>query len=218
MNSLISNNDEVSKEPAILMADRGVCCLRDVCSDYTAHYHIQQHHQLDKAARKHLKTQALRGTDIVPGVVSLCAMNLYLHGIGSTADANDPPVDRADALAQPSGRKFDMILANPPFGKKGGYTIVGDDGKISTEKQEYERDEFWATTANKQLNFLQHIVSELNVGGTAAVVLPDNVLFEGGAGETIRRELLKRCNVHTLLRLPTDIFYSKCRQKGRSTA
>jgi type I restriction enzyme M protein len=107
---------------------------------------------------KHLKTEAL-------------------HGIGSTKDANDPPVDRADALAQPSGRKFDMILANPPFGKKGGYTIVGDDGKITTEKQEYERDEFWATTSNKQLNFLQHIVSELKIGGSAAVVLPDNVLL-----------------------------------------
>ena len=102
-----------------------------------------------------------------------------------------------------------MILANPPFGKKGGYTIVGDDGKISTEKQEYERDEFWATTSNKQLNFLQHIVSELKIAGTAAVVLPDNVLFEGGAGEIIRRELLKRCNVHTLLRLPTGIFYAQ---------
>jgi type I restriction enzyme M protein len=174
-----------------------------------AHDYILQHYKLDKDQRRYLKTKALRGTDIVPGVVSLCAMNLYLHGIGSTADANDPPVDRADALAQPSGRKFDMILANPPFGKKGGYTIVGDDGKISTEKQEYERDEFWATTANKQLNFLQHIVSELKVGGTAAVVLPDNVLFEGGAGETIRRELLKRCNVHTLLRLPTGIFYAQ---------
>jgi type I restriction enzyme M protein len=174
-----------------------------------AHDFILQHNKLDKDQLRYLKTKALRGTDIVPGVVSLCAMNLYLHGIGSTADANDPPVDRADALAQPSGRKFDMILANPPFGKKGGYTIVGDDGKISTEKQEYERDEFWATTANKQLNFLQHIVSELKVGGTAAVVLPDNVLFEGGAGETIRRELLKRCNVHTLLRLPTGIFYAQ---------
>ena len=174
-----------------------------------AHDFILQHNKLDKDQLRYLKTKALRGTDIVPGVVSLCAMNLYLHGIGSTADANDPPVDRADALAQPSGRKFDMILANPPFGKKGGYTIVGDDGKISTEKQEYERDDFWATTANKQLNFLQHIVSELKVGGTAAVVLPDNVLFEGGAGETIRRELLKRCNVHTLLRLPTGIFYAQ---------
>jgi type I restriction enzyme M protein len=183
-----------------------------------AHDFISQHNKLSKPEMKHLRTQALRGTDIVPGVVSLCAMNLYLHGIG-TATSNDlsagasakedPPVDRADALAQPSGKKFDMILANPPFGKKGGYTIVGDDGKISTEKQEYERDEFWATTANKQLNFLQHIVSELKVGGTAAVVLPDNVLFEGGAGETIRRELLKRCNVHTLLRLPTGIFYAQ---------
>jgi type I restriction enzyme M protein len=181
-----------------------------------AHDFIQEHHRLDKAARKHLKTEALWGTDIVPGVVSLCAMNMYLHGIGGVAEASSfssgkggqrqdasATIDRADALAQPSGRKFDMILANPPFGKKGGYTIVGDDGKISTEKQEYERDEFWATTANKQLNFLQHIVSELKVGGTAAVVLPD------GAGETIRRELLKRCNVHTLLRLPTGIFYAQ---------
>lgn len=135
-------------------------------------------------------------------------MNLYLHGIGSAGD-DDPPVDRTDSLSQSSGKKFDMILANPPFGKKGGYTIVGDDGKMTTEKREYERDDFWATTGNKQLNFLQHIVSELKIGGTAAVVLPDNVLFEGGAGERIRRELLKRCNVHTLLRLPTGIFYAQ---------
>ena len=173
-----------------------------------AHDHIQAHHQLDKAARKHLKTQALHGNDIVPAVVSLCAMNLYLHGIGSTRNG-EAPITEGDALAKPSGRKFDMILANPPFGKKGGYTIVGDDGRISTEKQEYERDEFWATTSNKQLNFLQHIVSELAIGGSAAVVLPDNVLFEGGAGETIRRNLLKRCKVHTLLRLPTGIFYAQ---------
>ncbi len=185
-----------------------------------AHDHIQAHHQLDKAARKHLKTQALYGCDIVPSVVRLCAMNLYLHGIGGRSGV--PPLSpddkrrdaastltEGDALAKPSGRKFDMILANPPFGKKGGYTIVGDDGRITTEKQEYERDEFWATTSNKQLNFLQHIVSELAIGGSAAVVLPDNVLFEGGAGETIRRNLLKRCNVHTLLRLPTGIFYAQ---------
>jgi len=179
---------------------------------------IKAHHALSRPQVKHLKTEALRGTDIVPSVVSLCAMNLYLHGIGTATRSDlsavasvkeDPPVDRADALAQPSGRKFDMILANPPFGKKGGYTIVGDDGRITTEKQEYERDEFWATTSNKQLNFLQHIVSELKIGGSSAVVLPDNVLLEGGAGETIRRELLKRCNVHTLLRLPTGIFYAQ---------
>jgi type I restriction enzyme M protein len=189
-----------------------------------AHDFIQDHHKLSKPEIKHLKTEALWGTDIVDGVVRLCAMNMYLHGIGKVAEASSlsahgdqrrdasatlATIDRADALAQPSGRKFDLILANPPFGKKGGYTIVGDDGKISTEKQEYERDDFWATTSNKQLNFLQHIVSELKIGGSAAVVLPDNVLFEGGAGETIRRELLKRCNVHTLLRLPTGIFYAQ---------
>ena len=173
-----------------------------------AHDFIQGHHKLDKAALKHLKTEALKGNDIVPSVVRLCAMNLYLHGIGSASNG-DAPVTESDALGRASGAKFDMILANPPFGKKGGYTIVGEDGKITTEKQEYERDEFWATTSNKQLNFLQHIVSELKIGGSAAVVLPDNVLFEGGAGETIRRELLKRCNVHTLLRLPTGIFYAQ---------
>ncbi len=175
-----------------------------------AHDFISKNNKLEKAQRKHLSTAALRGNDIVPAMVSLCAMNLYLHGIG-TAVGEDSPITEADAdaLSKPSGTKFDLILANPPFGKKGGYTIVGDDGKISTEKQEYERDEFWATTSNKQLNFLQHIVSELKVGGHAAVVLPDNVLFEGGAGETIRRELLKRCNVHTLLRLPTGIFYAQ---------
>ena len=173
-----------------------------------AHDFIQANHDLDRAARKHLKTEALHGNDIVPAVVSLCAMNLYLHGIGSTSNG-DTPITEGDALARSSGKKFNLILANPPFGKKGGYTIVGDDGRITTEKQEYERDEFWATTSNKQLNFLQHIVSELAIGGSAAVVLPDNVLFEGGAGETIRRELLKRCNVHTLLRLPTGIFYAQ---------
>ena len=173
-----------------------------------AHDYIQANHDLDRADHKHLKTEALHGNDIVPGVVSLCAMNLYLHGIGSTSNG-DTPITEGDALARSSGKKFNLILANPPFGKKGGYTIVGDDGRITTEKQEYERDEFWATTSNKQLNFLQHIVSELAIGGSAAVVLPDNVLFEGGAGETIRRELLKRCNVHTLLRLPTGIFYAQ---------
>ena len=185
---------------------------------------IREHNDLSKPQVRHLKTEALRGTDLVDGVVRLCAMNMYLHGIGNVAEASrlnasgqkqsqrqdaSATVDRADALAHSSGRKFNMILANPPFGKKGGYTIVGEDGRITTEKQEYERDEFWATTSNKQLNFLQHIVSELKIGGTAAVVLPDNVLFEGGAGETIRRELLKRCNVHTLLRLPTGIFYAQ---------
>ena len=87
--------------------------------------------------------------------------------------------------------------------------IVGEDGKTSTEKDIIERDDFWATTSNKQLNFVQHIKTLLQIHGRAAVVVPDNVLFEGGAGETIRRKLLHECEVHTLLRLPTGLFYAQ---------
>jgi type I restriction enzyme M protein len=102
-----------------------------------------------------------------------------------------------------------MVLTNPPFGKKSSYTVLGADGKATSESQTYERDDFWATTSNKQLNFLQHVKSLLKIGGTAAVVVPDNVLFEGGAGETVRRRLLHEYDVHTLLRLPTGIFYAQ---------
>ena len=87
--------------------------------------------------------------------------------------------------------------------------IVGDDGKTTSEKDIIERDDFWATTSNKQLNFVQHIKTLLKTNGRAAVVLPDNVLFEGGAGETIRKKLLHECDVHTLLRLPTGLFYAQ---------
>ncbi len=173
----------------------------------SAHDQILAEHKLDRDQRKHLATEALSGIDIVDSVCRLCAMNLYLHGIGSSD--GEPPVAALDALASPSSDHYDMVLTNPPFGKKGGFVIVGEDGKATTEKHSYERDDFWATTSNKQLNFLQHIVSMLRIGGTAAVVLPDNVLFEGGASETIRRELLKRCDVHTLFRLPTGIFYAQ---------
>jgi type I restriction enzyme M protein len=102
-----------------------------------------------------------------------------------------------------------FVFANPPFGKKSSITIVGEEGKASKEKETYERDDFWATTSNKQLNFLQHVKSLLKQNGRAAIVVPDNVLFEGGAGETIRRKLLHECDVHTLLRLPTGLFYAQ---------
>jgi type I restriction enzyme M protein len=115
----------------------------------------------------------------------------------------------ADALAADPGERFDVVLANPPFGKKSSTMIVGEDGKTSTEKDIVERDDFWATTSNKQLNFVQHIKTLLKPHGRAAVVVPDNVLFEGGAGETIRRKLLHECDVHTLLRLPTGLFYAQ---------
>jgi type I restriction enzyme M protein len=104
----------------------------------------------------------------------------------------------------------DIVLANPPFGKKSSITIISEKtGKTESEKLTYEREDFWATTSNKQLNFVQHIVNMLKIDGKAAVVLPDNVLFEGGAGETIRKNLLERTNLHTILRLPTGIFYAQ---------
>ncbi|MCP4449812.1 MAG: N-6 DNA methylase, partial [Myxococcales bacterium] len=139
-------------------------------------------------------------------VARLCAMNLLLHGIGSQ---ESEPVLVRDSLAADPGDRFDIVLANPPFGKKGSFTIMGEDGKVSKDKDSYERDDFWATTSNKQLNFVQHIKTLLKINGRAAVVVPDNVLFEGGAGETIRRKLLHECDVHTLLRLPTGLFYAQ---------
>jgi len=100
-------------------------------------------------------------------------------------------------------------VTNPPFGKKSSITVINENGKASKEAVIYERNDFWATTSNKQLNFVQHIKSLLDIGGQAAMVVPDNVLFEGGAGETIRRKLLHECDVHTLLRLPTGVFYAQ---------
>jgi type I restriction enzyme M protein len=114
-----------------------------------------------------------------------------------------------DALQGESSKRFTMVLTNPPFGKKSSIAIVGEDGDIEKEDLAYERHDFWTTTKNKQLNFVQHVKSLLKVHGRAAVVVPDNVLFEGGAGEKVRRELLKECDVHTLLRLPTGIFYAQ---------
>lgn len=132
-------------------------------------------------------------------------MNLYLHGIGN----GDSPITQSDALARASG-PYRVILTNPPFGKKSSYRIVGEDGAIETERETYERDDFKFTTSNKQFNFLQHIMTALDVKGRAAVVLPDNVLFEAGAaGEGIRKRLLMNFDFHTLLRLPTGIFYKQ---------
>lgn len=159
----------------------------------------------DRAVNRRLREEMFRGYDIVPEVVRLCAMNLYLHGVGG----DKSPVIPADALANDSGERFDIVLANPPFGKRQSYRIVNQAGGIETERQDYVREDFTVTTSNKQLNFLQHIMTILRPGGTAAVVLPDNVLFEGGAGEAIRRRLLKDFNFHTLLRLPTGIFYKQ---------
>src|SRR3984957_6346815 len=172
-----------------------------------AHDYLVHHHRLDKAEKKRLKNGTLFGFELVDSVTRLCAMNLLLHGIGGELEENLPVVTK-DALAGKHG-EYEMVLANPPFGKKSSVTIVNEAGEQSRESLIINRDDFWATTSNKQLNFLQHIFTILKQHGRAAVVLPDNVLFEGGAGETIRRELLKQADVHTLLRLPTGIFYAQ---------
>ncbi|MCX8517374.1 MAG: N-6 DNA methylase, partial [Rhodoferax sp.] len=169
-------------------------------------YMVERHPNLGKDEKRHLKESAFVGFELVQATARVCAMNLLLHGIGSEKSV---PVRVGDALGADLGERFEVVLANPPFGKKSSTVIVGEDGRTSTEKDSIERDDFWATTSNRQLNFVQHIKTLLAIHGRAAVVLPDNVLFEGGAGETIRRKLLQECDVHTLLRLPTGLFYAQ---------
>ncbi len=174
---------------------------------FMAHnYIVHDNRNLTRDQQRHLRDDAFTGWELVQATARVCAMNLMLHGIGSEARV---PLRVADALAADPGERYQVVLANPPFGKKSSTVIVGEDGLTTTEKDIIERDDFWATTSNKQLNFVQHIKTLLDIHGRAAVVVPDNVLFEGGAGETIRRKLLHECEVHTLLRLPTGLFYAQ---------
>lgn len=146
----------------------------------------------DKEKREFLRNEALSGTDNTALVVTLASMNLYLHGIGTDRS----PIICADSLEKQPEKLFDVILANPPFGTRPAGSV------------DIQRDDFITETKNNQLNFLQHIMMSLRNGGRAAVVLPDNVLFEG-SGEAIRRKLLTDFNLHTILRLPTGIFYAQ---------
>jgi len=171
--------------------------------------YILHNYDLDREQLRFLRDHSFRGNEIVDNTARLCAMNLFLHGIGGADLSATPPIEVRDALLSEPSEKMNLVLANPPFGKASSVTFIGEDGRVSASDETITRNDFWATTSNKQLNFLQHIRSMLKVNGTAAVVLPDNVLFEGGAGETIRRRLLQECNVHTLLRLPTGIFYAQ---------
>lgn len=157
--------------------------------------------------RTHLRDEFAHGVELVDGTARLAAMNLLLHGIG---EANgDSLIEVKDALVADPGRRWSVVLSNPPFGRKSSLTMVGADGHEAREELEIERQDFVVTTSNKQLNFLQHIATILDINGRAAVVLPDNVLFEGGAGETLRRRLLRDFDLHTMLRLPTGIFYAQ---------
>jgi type I restriction enzyme M protein len=171
-----------------------------------SHEYIVNHNpNLTKEQKRKFKESTFRGWELVQSTARLCAMNMMLHGIG----ADTLPLIVSDSLASDPGDRFEIVLTNPPFGKKSSITIVNGEGKTDRETLIYERQDFWATTSNKQLNFLQHVKTLLKQQGRAAIVVPDNVLFEGGAGETVRHKLLHECDVHTLLRLPTGLFYAQ---------
>ena len=156
-------------------------------------YDYMKGQSASKEKRDFLRNNALHGVDNTPLVVTLASMNLYLHGVGTDRS----PIVCEDSLEKEPSMLVDVILANPPFGTRPAGSV------------DINRQDFYVETKNNQLNFLQHIMLMLKTGGRAAVVLPDNVLFEGGAGETIRKRLLTDFNLHTILRLPTGIFYAQ---------
>ena len=140
-----------------------------------------------------LKNNAFFGADNTPLVVTLASMNLYLHDIGTTKS----PIVCQDSLLDTSDKMYDVILANPPFG-----TRPQGSGEVNTVRTDFIK------TSDNQVNFLQHIMSIVKTGGRVAVVLPDNVLTDAGSTAKVREKLLKDFNLHTILRLPTGIFYA----------
>ena len=171
-----------------------------------AYDYIVANHALNRPQKEFLKNKTFYGNEIVASTRRLCLMNMFLHNIGEID--GETFISPTDALISTPSERYDYVLANPPFGKKSSITVTNEDGEQSKEELNYSRQDFWVTTSNKQLNFLQHIRSLLKIKGEAAVVLPDNVLFEGGAGETVRKQLLRNTELHTILRLPTGIFYA----------
>ncbi len=172
-----------------------------------AYDYLVSHNALDKDQSRFLKFNTFSGNEIVANTRRLCLMNLFLHNIGDID--SESCISPADSLVADSGQRFDFVLTNPPFGKKSSMTFTNDEGDQEREDLSYNRQDFWVPTSNKQLNFIQHIRILLKTTGQAAVVVPDNVLFEGGAGETVRQKLMETCDLHTILRLPTGIFYAQ---------
>lgn len=175
-----------------------------------AHEYLLRHNPvLSPEQERHLRLEAIRGAELVPEVTRLGDMNIFLHGIGPTDDEEgEPPITTMDSLADGSGQKLDIVLTNPPFGKKSSVSVLTDRRGRGTAELSVVREDFWVSTSNKELAFLQHVAVILNQPGRAAIVVPDGVLSAAGAGETIRRRLLEEYDVHTLLRLPTGIFYA----------
>lgn len=162
-------------------------------------------YSLDREQKEFLKNETFYGNELVTTTYKMCLMNLYLHNIGDIY--GKVPVTQGDSLLTDPGYRVDYVLTNPPFGKKSSLTFTNEEGEQEEEDLVYNRQDFWTTSSNKQLNFVQHINTILKTTGKAAVVVPDNVLFEGGAGEIIRKKLLDTTDFHTILRLPTGIFY-----------
>lgn len=171
----------------------------------TAQRYISGKYQLTRDQKEYLKNETFHGWEIVRTTYRLSLMNLFLHNIGDLYGV--VPVTRNDALLADPGVRYDYVLTNPPFGRKSSMTFTNEEGDQEREDLVYNRQDFWATSSNKQLNFIQHIHTLLKSTGKAAVVVPDNVLFEGGVGEIVRKKLLETCDLHTILRLPTGIFY-----------
>lgn len=195
---------------AVMRPEPGMTICDPACGTggfFLATYdYISRRYEIDKDQKHALRYETFKGWEIVEDAARLCVMNLYLHGIGG----EESLVVVDDSLRSEPSDHFEMVLTNPPFGKKSSITIFnGSAERVERQTLSYERADFWATTSNKQLNFLQHVKSLLKINGRAAIVVPDNVLFEGGAGETVRRSLLHECDVHTLLRLPTGVFYAQ---------
>jgi type I restriction enzyme M protein len=168
----------------------------------------RQNPKLTARNKMFLRIKAYRGTELVESVARLGAMNLFLHGIGPAEnDSQELPISVEDSLALAPSCKFDLVLTNPPFGRKSAISLRLEESAAG--KSSIVRPDFIVQSNNKQLNFLQHVISLLKEGGRAAVIIPDNVLFETGAAERIRRHILKELDLHTILRLPTGIFYAQ---------
>ncbi len=170
----------------------------------SAHEYILKHGWLNTDELKKLKDWLITGQELVQDTARLAVMNMYLHGIWT----KESPIAVGDSLAKEPTKKYSIVLTNPPFGKTSSHTFTTTTWEEEKDDFEINRTDFWTTTKNKQLNFIQHIYSLLEIHGKAAVVLPDNVLFEWWSGEVVRKKLLAQTNLHTILRLPTGIFYA----------
>jgi type I restriction enzyme M protein len=165
---------------------------------------ITKNRDLTIDEKQFLKFETFFGNEIVARTHRLALMNLLLNNIGGIE--SDNVISPNDSLIADTGKRYDYILANPPFVRKSSMAFTNPESEQEKEDLNYNRQDFWVTTSNKQLNFVQHIHTMLKTTGKAAVVLTDTVLFEGGVGETVRKKLLENTDLHTILRLPTGVF------------